>query len=362
VPSVFDISALSDTVSLDDQGNGETTFTVSNHKDRARRGRAHIKVDAAGPAQASWFTIEEPEREFPIDGPKLVQQFAVRLKVPTDKPLKGSFKLVVASVRLPEVPDEHFTVGPPVGFELKAVEPVNGGQPFRWWILVLALVALVLIGGVVTWLLWPDSGVLVPDVLKQTRAEAERSLEAEDLAVGTVTESNSTEKPGTVIATTPAAGTEVEAGSAVDLVISSSFVEVPSVIGQNVRAAIEALKSKNLRGTITQRGDGPPGIVREQNPRAGVRVAPGDPVEVIVPAPAAVVPNLRGLSLEKAIGLIKARGWRLGRIVDQNGNTLTGARRGGGTMDRAPVIGSTPVAGSPAEPGMIIHLEVRASQ
>ena len=152
MPSVFDISALSDTVSLDDQGNGETTFTVSNHRDRARRGRAQIKVDAGGPAQASWFTIEDPEREFPIEGAQLVQQFAVRLKVPTDKPVKGSFKLVVASVRLPEVPDEHFTVGPPVGFELKAVEPV-GKKAFPWSIVVVGLVALLLIGGLVTWLL-----------------------------------------------------------------------------------------------------------------------------------------------------------------------------------------------------------------
>jgi hypothetical protein len=68
VPSVFDISPLNDTVSLDDQGNGETTFTVSNHQDRARRRRAQNKVDPAGPAQASWFTIEDPEREFPIEG------------------------------------------------------------------------------------------------------------------------------------------------------------------------------------------------------------------------------------------------------------------------------------------------------
>jgi beta-lactam-binding protein with PASTA domain len=357
VPSVFDISALSDTVSLDDQGNGETTFTVSNHKDRARRGRAHVKVDAGGSAQANWFTVEDPEREFPIEGAKLVQQFAVKLKVPTDKPVKGSFKLVVASVRLPEVPDEHFTVGPPVGFEVKAVEPTVT-KPFPWWILVVGLVALLLIGGLVTWLLWPASTIEVPDVVKQTRAEAERALEAEDLAVGTVTESSSTEKPGTVIATKPPAGAEVEAGSAVDLVISSSFVEVPSVVGQNVRAAIGVLKSKNLRGTITQRGDGPVGIVREQNPRAGIRVAPNDPVELIVPS---VIPNLRGAPLVKALELLRMRGWRPGRVVDTNNNPIQ-LGRGQGPADFALVTDQQPAAGTPASPGQVIHLVVRLPQ
>jgi PASTA domain len=364
VPSVFDISSLSDTVSLDDKGNGETTFTVSNHRDRARRGRAQIRIDPGGPAQVSWFTIDEPEREFPIDGGKVVQQFAVKIKVPTDKPVKGSFKLVVTSVRLPEVPDEHFTVGPPVGFEVKAVEPVVNGGGFPWWIVVVGLVALLLIGGLVTWLMWPDSRVEVPDVVKHTRAEAERLLTAEDLEVGKVIESESTEKPGTVISTKPGAGSQVEVGSAVDLVISASLVEVPRVVGEEVRKAIEMLTSKGLRNTITQRGDGPPGIVSQQNPRAGVRVAPNDSVELTVPS---VIPNLRGAPLVKALQLLRMRDLRLGTItvVDQHGAVIPGAGRGGrggppqGLVDVGVVVEQRPAPGSPAAPQQVVDLVVR---
>jgi len=360
VPSVFDISPLSDTVSLDDQGNGETTFTVSNHPDRARRGRAQIKVDPAGPTQASWFTIEDPEREFPIDGVKQVQQFTVRLKVPTDKPVKGSFKLVVASVRLPDVPDEHFTVGPSVGFEVKAIEP-DGKTKFPWWIVVVAVIALVLIGGLVTWMMWPDSGIRVPDVVKHTRAEAEQLLAAEDLVVGKVTERDSAEKPGTVISTNPEVGSPVDAGSAIDLVISGNLVEVPPLIGHPAREAMKTIESLGLRSNIKAQGDGEPGIVRDQNPRAGVKVARNDVVDLIVPEPR--VPNIVGQPLQRAIEILGRRGMRVGNItvVDTSGAVVLGGRagRGGRGLSFGIVVRQTPPAEQRAASQQVVDVVIR---
>lgn len=362
MPSVFDISPLSGTVSLDDQGNGETTFTVSNHADRARRGRAQIKVDPAGPAQASWFTVQDPEREFPIGGGKQVQQFTVKLKVPTDKPIKGSFKLVVASIRLPEVPDEHFTVGPSVGFEVKAVEP-EGKTPFPWWIVVVGVLALLIIGGLVTWLMWPASGVRVPDLVTHTRAEAEQLLTAEDLVVGKVNERDSTEKPGTVISTNPEAGSRVEAGSAVDLVIAGNFVEVPPVIGQQVSEAMKLLESKGLRGNIKRQGAGDAGIVRDQNPRAGVQVARNDVVDLIVPE--ARVPNLVGQPLQRAIEILSRSGMRLGDIsvVDATGAVVPeGRARGGRGLSFGVIVRQSPPADQPATAQQVVDVVVRLAQ
>jgi beta-lactam-binding protein with PASTA domain len=355
VPSVFDISPLSDTVALDDQGNGETTFTVSNHADRARRGRAQVKVDPAGQTQASWFTVEDPEREFPIEGGKQVQQFTVKLKVPTDQPVKGSFKLLVASVRLPEYPDEHFTVGPPVGFEVKAVEPA-GKAPFPWWIVVVGVLALVLIGAVVTYVFIP--GVpRVPDVVGESRADAEATLVDADLRVGKVTEQASSEKPGTVIATVPEAGAEIEAGGAVNLVVAVNLVEVPAVIGKPAREAADMLKSRGLGFAIKRKGNGPPGIVLDQNPRAGVQVAPNDSVDLFVPE--ALIPNLIGQPLAKAIDVLRSRGMRLGNItvIDSTGAVVPGAARG--SLVSGLVVKQNPPPDRPASAQQVVDLVVR---
>lgn len=305
MPSVFDISPLSDTVALDDQGRGETTFTVSNHPDRARRGRAHIKVDPGGPVLSNWFTIEDPEREFPAEGVKQVQQFTVKLSVPADKPIKGSFKLVVASVRLPEVPDEHFTVGPSVGFEVRAVEP-EGKAPFPWWIVAVGVLALLLAGGLVAWLMWPTSPV-VPELVTKTRGEAERLLQDAGLVPGTITEEASDQAAGTVLRTVPRAGRTVEAGSAVDLVISSVADDqppvrpatIPALEGLPLQEAMARLLDVGMRlnptfvnaaGDVVQVGRGrgiglSSGIVMSQTPRSGTPASPEQVVEVVVRIP-----------------------------------------------------------------------------
>jgi hypothetical protein len=279
--------------------------------------------------------------------------------------VKGSFKLVVASVRLPDVPDEHFTVGPSVGFELKAIEP-DGKTPFPWWIVVVAVIVLLLIGGLVTWLMWPDSGVRVPDVVKHTRAEAERLLTADDLAVGKVTERDSAEKPGIVISTDPEVGSRVEAGSAIDLVISGNLVEVPPVIGQQAREAMKMLESKGLRSNVKAQGDGEPGIVRDQNPRAGVQVARNDVVDLIVPEPR--IPNIVGQPLQRAIEILGKRGMHVGNItaVDANGAAVVvpGGRggRGGPGLSFGLVVRQTPPADQRAASQQVVDVVIRIPQ
>jgi beta-lactam-binding protein with PASTA domain len=362
VPSVFDISPLSDTVALDDQGNGETTFTVSNHPDRARRGRAQIKVEPGSGVQPGWFTIEEPEREFPVEGVKQVQQFSVKLKVPADKPLKGSFKLVVTSVRMPEVPDEHFTVGPPVGFEVKAVEP-EPGKPFPWWIVVVGVVAVLLIGGLATWLMWPTALVVPEELVGRTRAEAEELLKDEGLVAGTITEKVSGEPQGTVITSVPPPGTEVEPGATVNLVLSGSpLIEVPRLIGLSVQEATSKLQAVGLQATVQRGGSGPPDAVTNQNPRPEVRIAPGNTVELIVPD--LTVPELSGQTFQKAISLLLERGMKMGEVkaVDRSGAALPGGRGGrigGAGLAAAIVTSQEPRAGTRGSPGLVVNVVVR---
>jgi eukaryotic-like serine/threonine-protein kinase len=96
---------------------------------------------------------------------------------------------------------------------------------------------------------------------------------------------------GTVIRTDPPAGTEVDKGSTVTLVVSSGAapVQVPNVVGQTESAARDALQAANLRSQVV-RVDVPFGspqanVVIDQTPGAGEQVAPGSTVTIRIGRP-----------------------------------------------------------------------------
>ncbi len=96
--------------------------------------------------------------------------------------------------------------------------------------------------------------VSVPDLSGDSRAGAESTLKGEGLIVGTVTKQpSSTGTPGTVISQTPASGTSVKSGSAVNLVLAEKEkaidVVVPTVVGMTEAEAEAKLTSVGL---ITQ--------------------------------------------------------------------------------------------------------------
>ena len=74
----------------------------------------------------------------------------------------------------------------------------------------------------------------VPNVVAQTQATAQSQITSAGLAVGSVTTQPSATAPiNTVISQSPTGGTQVAAGSAVNLVVSSGpqLVDVPNVVG-----------------------------------------------------------------------------------------------------------------------------------
>src|SRR5207248_1372678 len=88
----------------------------------------------------------------------------------------------------------------------------------------------------------PPPTVLVPNVVGQMQAAATSAITSAGLTVGTVTmQSSTTVAPGNVISESPAAGTRVASGLAVNLVVSSGApppapVPVPNVVGQTQAA------------------------------------------------------------------------------------------------------------------------------
>jgi hypothetical protein len=103
-----------------------------------------------------------------------------------------------------------------------------------------------------------------------------------------VTTAASTTVPaGNVISESPAAGTQVNAGSAVNLVVSSGpgQVAVPNVVGLTQAAATTAITSAGLvLGAVTSESSAtvPAGSVIRESPVAGTLVSPGSAVSVVI--------------------------------------------------------------------------------
>ncbi len=128
--------------------------------------------------------------------------------------------------------------------------------------------------------------VNVPNVVGQTQAAAQAQITGVTLAMGTVTSQPSTLPVNTVISQSPAAGVQIAAGSAVNLVISSGvqLVVVPGVVGQTQTAAQTQITGASLvvGAVTTQSSTLPINTVITQNPAAGTQAAAGSAVNLVV--------------------------------------------------------------------------------
>ena len=128
--------------------------------------------------------------------------------------------------------------------------------------------------------------VPVPDVVGQAQSAAEADITAAGLVVGTVTTQCSDSVPaGQVISQSPAGGTAVAPGSAVNLVVSAGPAVVPNVVGQGQSAAAAAIEGAGLTvGAVQQvySTSVTAGLVIRQNPVAGTILPCGGSVNLLV--------------------------------------------------------------------------------
>ena len=124
--------------------------------------------------------------------------------------------------------------------------------------------------------------VTVPDVTGKTFEEAKTQIEASGLKVARQDVESDTVEPGKVIQTTPAANTQVEKESTVTVQVAkaASKVQVPTVTGQRLADAKQALTNAGLAiGAITGSQDDS-AIVVSTNPPAGQQVDPGTQINI----------------------------------------------------------------------------------
>jgi serine/threonine-protein kinase len=156
----------------------------------------------------------------------------------------------------------------------------------------------------------------VPDVTGFRLAAARRALRERGFKTA-VRRAYSDELPqGRVLESRPSAGTQIDIGRPVTVVVSRGPqpVPVPDVTGRPVEAAEAALADLGLRATTTEResADEDPGTVLAQDPVAGAEVDPGTTVTLTVATePAEVaVPEVTGDAVNDALDELTRAGFR----------------------------------------------------
>jgi len=239
VPS-FTVTAAGQKVTLDGTGSAEAQYTVTNTSADELNGR--LLTTPQDPAKADWFSlVGEATRDFQPGG---AEQARVAIKVPAGTPP------ATYSVRLDAVseanPDEDFTEGPSVSFDVSLPKPPEPWWKKWWWVfLIIAIVVLAGIG-VAVWLLTksdkpappPPTTVAtatVPPVMGLAQADAENQVQNAGFAVRIRRTVTVISAIGTVVGEDPAGNSTAPQGSIVTLSIGTFFrpiVTRPIIVGK----------------------------------------------------------------------------------------------------------------------------------
>jgi serine/threonine-protein kinase len=214
----------------------------------------------------------------------------------------------------PEPGDEPTRVipgEPPAWEHERREEAVEEQAPVRrrfwdpYWPWLLLLLLLVLAGLGALWYLARDEGqATVPNVVGDRVGQATARVEEAGLD-WTVVRTASARPPGTVSATRPGSGTEVDEGAEVTLVVSTGprRVEVPDVVGLSLDDARARLQQSGLDARVRRVfSDESPGSVVAQDPSAGDRAAAESAVRINVSKGTGRVnvPDVVGLTEDEA--------------------------------------------------------------
>jgi beta-lactam-binding protein with PASTA domain len=233
-------------------------------------------------------------------------------------------------------------------------EPLPPPPP-RIWPWLLALLLLVVAGGIAWWLLTRDDGkTTMPRVVGLTEVEARSRIADAELEVD-VDRRPSRRRAGIVFAQTPGAGTQLDDGERVEILVSSGFVRVPvpSVRDLNEREAVERIEQAGFETEIRRVFAGAPrGDVIEQDPRGGERARPGSTVLLTVSKGRNLntVPDVVGRTESEAVRLLRAREFEP-RIFDVPSSEPRGT-----------VVAQVPPGGEQAPPDSRVRINVSTGE
>ncbi len=194
-------------------------------------------------------------------------------------------------------------------------------------VLIVIPASLLLLLALLNWVIMPlftryGRELEVPELVGQTRAAAEQAIEAAGLRLGEIRiVGDTTQPPGHIVFQVPRPGRMVKAGRLVSIDVSrgANRLLIPDIIGMAVDRAtaqledlgfivseIESLRTPNV----------PVGRIMAIRPMAGTEVDRGSTVILAVAAPVGKfpMPNLLGVDLETASGIIASQGLILGGV------------------------------------------------
>lgn len=149
----FTVTAAGQRVNLGISGAAQASFTVTNTSTQTLKGRMLTRPsDSASP---EWFSVVgEMVRDF---APNAAERVVVQLQVPPTAPA-GSYSFRLDAVSAVD-PDEDFTEGPTVAFDVEGQPPPPKKFPWvPWWVIAVAGgVLLLIIIAVVVFLLVRNS-------------------------------------------------------------------------------------------------------------------------------------------------------------------------------------------------------------
>jgi serine/threonine-protein kinase len=199
------------------------------------------------------------------------------------------------------------------------------GDLVRWVLLGSAgiLVIASIVVGLMYWVLTVNSGntigslaVAMPDVTAESFETAESELTALGLTVVRRVQVSETVPEGTVISTSPEAGVSIAVGEIVTVVESSGkpIITVPSIDFMTlVNATAELEGAGFIIGEVTP-GYSPTaevGAVVGSDPTAGTRISAGSVVDIIISNGKINIPDVVGMSVGKATGILQGSSLQL---------------------------------------------------
>ena len=151
--------------------------------------------------------------------------------------------------------------------------------------------------------------VVVPPLIGLTQDQAIGRLQGVSLVVGAIDTQDSDQPAGTVIGSDPVEGKQIDAGSAVDLVVSTGEVAVPGVVGKSEGEARATLISEGFEVVVLpqETDQAAAGTVINQIPAAGSTARRGTVVTITV-ATAPPTPSPSDSTTKRPPGQTKSPG------------------------------------------------------
>jgi serine/threonine-protein kinase len=317
-----------------------------------------VPFDAESPVSIAVQHVSEPPVPPSQVNPSVPPALeAVTLRAMAKRPedrFQDADSFIAALQQAREAPLEATAYGPPAGPPPEAVAALEeeDRRASRWWLWLLALLALAAIAVGLYFLLRPHQ-VVVPDVVGQRSGVAAQTLQNRGFEVNIQRVVNRDVPSDRVVTENPRPGERADTGTTVTIVVSQGPGEatVPQVTGLRQADARRALRAAGLKVTVTRAfsADVAQGRVISATPPEGTTVQKGTNVRLSVsrgaqPVP---VPDVTGKQVAEARGILEGKGLQV-KQKDQ----VSSAK------DPGTVLSQSPGAGSSIKPGGTVTLTV----